>query len=312
MLKTTKLSTDRSIWCGLNNPDIPMENADIVIFGIPYQFDIHARSGSNKTPEILREASKKSSPFNENFQCFDKLSICDVGDFIPAGGLDSYFKSIKDFSKSLAEKDHFFMVVGGDHSVTIPVLTGIDEALDEEFGIIYIDAHFDLHDKVQGDKYSNISVARRALELKNISGPENIVYVGVRTIDREEYDFKKSLDSEFTVINSKLCHRIESDRIGTMAARAMKKYNKVYISLDIDALDPAYAAGTASPQFAGLYGRQLLNILDELFKNLNVIGMDIVEVAPNLDPSLASTYAARKIFQEVCGYAAKKLNKLEE
>ena len=310
MLKKTNLSKDNAIWCGLNRPTMDIIDADLVVFGIPYNVDITNRYGSRRAPEILREYSKISSPFNEHFQCFDSLNIVDAGDFIPAGGLKEYFDGIEKFVNNLVSKNKFFVMVGGDHSTTIPVLKGIDDALDEEFGIVYIDAHFDLHDTVRGDKFSNTSVARRALELKNISGVENITFIGARTIDREEYDFKKT--HELNVLNSVLCHRIESDRIGSIAAKQLKKYDKIYITLDIDCLDPAYAAGTASPQFAGLYGRQLLNILDELFKNLNIIGMDIVEIAPDLDPSLASTYAGRKIFQEVCGHCAKKVNKLED
>lgn len=308
MLKKTNLSNDPKVWCGLNNPDMNLFDADLVVFGIPYSVDITNRYGARRAPDVLREASKISSPFNENFQCFDTLKIVDVGDFVPAGGLREYFNDIEHFVTKLVSNEKFFVMVGGDHSTTIPVLRGIDDALDDEFGIIYIDAHFDLHDAVRGDKYSNTSVARRALELSNINGVENITFIGARTIDREEYDFKKRY--ELNVLNSVLCHRIESDRIGSIAAKHMRNYEKVYITLDIDCLDPAYAAGTASPQFAGLYGRQLLNILEELYRTLNIIGMDIVEIAPDLDPSLASTYAGRKIFQEVCGHCARKLNKL--
>lgn len=310
MIKRDKLSDDKHIWCGLNKPDMNMYDADLVVFGVPYDSDISGRSGTKTAPAVLRESSKVSSPFNENFECFDNLNIFDAGDFVPSGGLEDYFNSIENFVCDLVKNDQFFIMIGGDHSATIPVLEGIDDALDEEFGIIYIDAHFDLHDCVTGDKYSNRSVARRALELKNISGTENITFIGTRTIDREEYYFKNT--HEMNILNSVLCHRIESDRIGSIATRHLLNYKKVYLTLDIDCLDPAYAAGVCSPQFAGLYGRQLLNILGELFKNLNIIGMDIVEMAPSLDPSLASTYASRKIFQEVCGHYASKLGKLEK
>ncbi len=310
MLKQDLLSQDKNIWCGLNAADNNIENSDLVVFGIPYDAGSMERYGSRKAPSVLRESSKSSSPYNENFECFDELSIVDVGDFIPAGGINEYFSDIKSFVSKLVKNDKFFVMIGGDHSATIPVMQGVDNALNEEFGIVYIDAHFDLHDEVNGDKISNTSVARRALELENIKNVENMVFIGARTIDKEEHDFKKNHNLQ--ILNSVLCHRLESDRIGSMAAKYLKKYKKVYITLDIDCLDPAYAAGTCSPQFAGLYGRQLLNILGELFRNLNVIGIDIVEMAPNLDPSLASTYAARKIFQEVCGHRAEQLGKLKE
>lgn len=350
MLKKDILANTNDIWCGLNKPEIGVENADMTVFGIPYDSESVTRTGTAKAPSVLRDASKISAPFNENFESFKKLNIYDAGDFVSdqviENGLiksldkvnekenpktsdsyanvagwaengqlsqeqvENYFDGISDFVKKLVRNDKFFIMIGGDHTTTIPVLTGIDQAMDEDFGIIYIGAHFDLHDIVDGQKYTPGTVARRAFELEHITGSDNICFIGTRTIDEEENQYRTEMDIKY--LNSVLCHRIESDRIGTIAAKQLKKFDKVYITLDIDALDPAYAAGVCYPQFAGLYGRQLLNIIAELFKSLNVIGMDIVGMAPDLDPSLASTFAARKIFQEVCGHHAKKIGKLED
>ena len=360
MLKKDILAKTNDIWCGLNKPEIGIQCADLTVFGIPYDSESVIRTGTAKAPSVLRDASKISAPFNENFESFKQLNIYDAGDFVAdkvitngvitdsasekaaerdaqkkiaqkkstdctcdhivAGcaengvlseeQLEEYFEDISAFVKKLVRNDKFFIMIGGDHTATIPVLTGIDHAMEEDFGIIYIGAHFDLHDTVDGQKYTPGTVARRAFKLENISGPDNICFIGTRTIDEEENQYRT--DNNIKYLNSVLCHRIESDRIGTIAAKQLKQFKKVYITLDIDALDPAYAAGVCYPQFAGLYGRQLLNIISELFKSLNVIGMDIVGMAPDLDPSLASTFAARKIFQEVCGHCAKKLGKLSE
>ena len=86
----------------------------------------------------------------------------------------------------------------------------------------------------------------------------------------------------------------------------MKKHKNIYLTLDIDCLDPAYAPGTGTPQFGGMDSRELLNILDYLFRNLNIIGMDVVEVAPNLDASKISLFAARKIVTECMGHWYRK------
>ena len=310
MLKKDLLATDKNIWCGLNRPDLDINQADVTVFGIPYDSEFTGRTGTSKAPSVLRDASKISSPFNENFECFDKLNIYDAGDFVRQESISEYFDAISDFTKTLVRNDKFFIMVGGDHSTTIPVLTGIDKAMEEDFGIIYIGAHFDLHDNKDGDKYAVGAVARRAFELEHITSSENICFIGTRTIDAEEHAYK--LEHDIKCLNSVLCHRIESDRIGTIAAKQLKQFKKVYITLDIDCLDPAYAAGVCYPQFAGLYARQLLNIIAELFKSLDIIGMDIVGMAPDLDPSLASTFAARKIFQEVCGHCAMKMGKLDQ
>ena len=87
----------------------------------------------------------------------------------------------------------------------------------------------------------------------------------------------------------------------------MKKFSKVYLTFDIDALDPAYAAGTGTPQFGGLTSRMALTLLEKLFTNLNIIGFDVVEIAPPLDPSLAAMYAGRKIITEGWGYWADQI-----
>ncbi|MGF6377072.1 arginase family enzyme [Clostridiales Family XIII bacterium PM5-7] len=90
----------------------------------------------------------------------------------------------------------------------------------------------------------------------------------------------------------------------------MKKFSKVYLTFDIDALDPGFAAGTGTPQFGGLSPRMCLTFLERVFKELNIIGFDIVEVAPALDPSLTSMFAARKLLTEMWGFWAEKMGKL--
>lgn len=91
----------------------------------------------------------------------------------------------------------------------------------------------------------------------------------------------------------------------------MSKYDKVYLTFDIDALDPGYAAGTGTPQFGGLTPRMCLTLLETLFRSLNIIGFDIVEVAPALDPSLTAMFAARKLLTEMWGYWAEQMGKLK-
>ena len=91
----------------------------------------------------------------------------------------------------------------------------------------------------------------------------------------------------------------------------MKKFDKVYLTFDIDALDPAYAAGTGTPQFGGLTSRMAMTLMQRLFKELNIIGFDIVEIAPPLDDSLASMYAGRKLLTEGWGVWAESIGKLE-
>lgn len=312
MITKDKFAKDGGAWAGLNKPDQSEEKVDAVIFGIPFDEAVSYRGGAGEGPKVLRENTFTITPYTENFESFANLTVFDGGDFEFTHGEDrkEYFEGIADYVSKLVEKNKFFTMIGGDHSTTIPVLWGIDKALDEDFGIIHIDAHFDLCNDMDGDKLSHGSTQRRALELKNVSGPENIYFIGIRSIEPDEYEFKKT--NPIQVASAKDCFEQGVSKISSDVVAAMSKFNKVYITLDIDGLDPGYAAGTGTPQFGGLTPRQLLDFLETFFEKLNIIGMDIVEISPPLDPSLTSMYAGRKVVQETWGYLAKKLGKLEK
>ncbi|MEG0292013.1 MAG: agmatinase [Anaerovoracaceae bacterium] len=309
MQKRDSYAKDKGAWCGLNRPDMNIDDVDVVVFGIPYDEGVSYRGGADEGMATLRANTFCSTPFTETFKSFSKLTVYDAGDFIKKGKRDDYFKAIEDFVCDLVSKGKFFTMIGGDHSVTIPVQRGIDKAVDEDFGIIHIDAHFDLCDSLGGDRFSHGSTERRALELSNVSGTSNIYFVGIRSIEEDEFEFKRTNDIQ--VASSAYCHEVGIPKVAKDVIEAMSKFSKVYITLDIDCLDPAFAAGTGTPQFGGLYSRQVLDLIRYLFEGLNIIAMDIVEIAPELDPSLTSMFAGRKILQESWGHVAKKLSKLE-
>lgn len=307
MLKRDKFSKDSGAWCNLNKPELTEKDADIVIFGIPFDEGVSYRSGASEAPSILRQNTFASTPYTEQFESMTRLNVYDSGDF-ESENRGTLFNEITDYVCELVKNNIFFTAVGGDHSVTIPIEAGIDKALDEEFGIIHIDAHFDLCDTLCGDPLSHGSVQRRALDLKNISGTDNLYFVGIRSIEPDEFDFKEK--NHINVQNAFNCHKLGIEKVADDVVDKMNKFNKVYITLDIDCLDPAYAAGTGTPQFGGLYSRQLLELLEILFKKLNIIAFDVVEVAPVLDPSLTSMFAARRIITECWGHFARKIGKL--
>lgn len=312
MIKKDKFAKDPNVWCGLNKPELSEREADAVIFGIPFDEAVSYRSGAALGPKVMRENTVSPTPYTENFECFSSLKVFDGGDFdfVPGSDREEYFEEISEYVSNLVKMGKFFTMIGGDHSTTIPVLRGIDKAVEEDFGIIHIDAHFDLCDHMDGDKLSHGSTQRRALELNHISGTENIYFIGIRSIEPDEYEFKKS--NNIQVASSRDCFYQGVEKISSDVLAAMSKFSKVYITLDIDGLDPGYAAGTGTPQFGGLNPRQLLEFLGLFFEKLNIIGLDIVEISPPLDSSLTSMFAGRKIVQETWGHLAKKLGKLEK
>lgn len=294
---------DKRIWAGLNKPDMDTRDVDVVIFGIPYDGGVSFRSGTKDAPSELRNITYTISPTTEDFESFDNLKIKDLGDAV-GNDRDEIFESAKVLAKEALEKEKFFIMIGGDHSVTIPVQAAIDESVSDDFGIIHIDAHFDLCDDMGGDKLSHGSTERRALELNHVKSIKDIFFLGIRSIESDELEFYNN--NPISVLSAKKISRIGAYEVVKRVKEKMSHLSKIYITLDIDCLDPAYAAGTGTPQFGGLTSRELLTILEGLF-DLPIIGMDIVEVSPKLDPSLTSLFAARKIVTEVCGFVSKKM-----
>jgi len=292
---------DRKLWAGLNRPELDTNNADIVIFGIPYDGSVSFRSGAKEAPDALREISYTISPTTEDFKSFKDLKIKDMGNIVE-DSRDEIFNKATKLTEKLIKENSFFIMIGGDHSVTIPVQRGIDNAIDEPFGIIHIDAHFDLCDDLEGDRFSHGSTERRAIELNNIKRIEDIFFLGTRSIESNELNFFNKNDIQ--VLSAKEISKTGADAAVQKVKKQLGHLKQIYLTIDIDCLDPAYAAGTGTPQFGGLTSRELLTILEGLFE-LPIIGMDIVEVAPSLDPSLTSLFAARKIITETCGFLSK-------
>ena len=299
MKTVDEMIKDTTLWAGLNKPGISLDSCDIVVFGIPFDGGVSYRSGTRNAPKELRNMTYTISPTTETFESFDNLKILDFGDYE-----NDWLKDVELSVANIVSKGKFFTMIGGDHSTTIPVHRGIDKAINGSLGIIHIDAHFDLCDDMDGNKLSHGSTERRALELDSVGGVENIFFIGIRSIESDEMDFVHN--NPIQVITSKEYDYIGTEVVINRVQKAMSQFDNIYITLDIDSLDPAYAAGTGTPQFGGLTSRQLLNLLEGLFE-LNIIGMDIVEVAPNLDDSLSSLFAARKIITESWGHINRKL-----
>lgn len=294
------------VWCGLNRPQLTEDQADVVVFGIPFDGGVSYRGGAAQAPEVLRENTLCSTPSTERLAYYEDLQVVDAGDF--EGPRDQIFAEVQAFVADLVRKGIRFTMVGGDHSVTIPVERGINDAVHEDFGIIHIDAHMDLSFALEGDPLSHGSTEQRALELEHISSLENLFFIGIRSIEPDEFQFYKQ--NPIQVKTAYDCYHEGMDRVAAECVARMKKFSKVYITFDIDALDPGFAAGTGTPQFGGLTPRMALTLLEKLFTNLNVIGFDVVEIAPPLDPSLAAMYAGRKLITEGWGYWADQMGKL--
>lgn len=295
MVLHNSVTEDPTIWAGLNHPELSLEEADIAVFGIPYDGGVSFRSGSCEAPQALRSITHTISPTTEDFLDISPLKIKDLGDCM-GKDRDEIFAEAEELAFQAVKAGKFFTMIGGDHSVTIPVHRGVNRAVDEDFGIIHIDAHFDLCDDMNGDTLSHGSTERRATELSHVKDSDHLYFLAIRSIESDELDFYQN--NKINVLSAADIDHQGVPKVLEQVVGHMKQFSKVYISLDIDCLDPAYAAGTGTPQFGGITARQLLDLLKGLFDGLNIVGMDVVEVAPKLDPSLAALFAARKIVTE--------------
>ena len=290
------------LWAGLNKPTLNLEHVDVAVFGIPYDGSVSFRYGAKEGPDAVRAISHAIAPTTEYFEDLSQLKVKDLGD-CDGGSREEIFHKVRKRVADLVAGDRRFTMIGGDHSTTIPVLQGIDDALEESFGIIHLDAHFDLCHEIDGDTFSHGATERRALELKNIDGTDSLFFIGIRSIEMDELNFINK--NPVQVVNAYEFNQIGVDETLRIVKKQMSKFNKIYLTVDIDCLDPAYAAGTGTPQFGGMSSRQLLDLLKGLF-DLPIIGFDVVEVAPSLDGALTSVFAARKIITECWGHWKRK------
>jgi agmatinase len=286
------------LWADLYRPDFTPADSDFSIIGIPYDGAACARKGAALGPERIRFWSTHLTPFSEDRTRLGNIRIADLGD-IPI------HNQIKDFEvvcRKVAALPNVPIVLGGDHSISIPVFEGQRERYkDQRLGVLWVDAHPDLCDVFTGSRFSHACVLRRALEFG--IEPHDVCLVGLRSWEDQEID----------LIENGGLHVYTA---ATIAERGMRSvadsvYSKlslcdaVHISLDIDCLDPAFAPGTGIPEAGGLTSREVITLIKSM-QGLPLIGLDLVEVAPPLDPSEATVFAALKIIMEYIALFARE------
>jgi agmatinase len=285
----------RKIWSGLvsNTPE-----AQIGILGVPFDGATSFRKGTALAPARLREITPHLAPVTEEGQRLAALRVCDYGDVPHDLNWDRYFNTVE--ARALSVFDHpFALFLGGDHSVTIPLVSAFGQAASGSFGVLHIDAHADLMDTFEGHRWSHACTARRVLENTNIE-PENLCFVGLRSWLDDELTFLAGHPT-IGVHSARDVYRRGIEAVAQDVVAQLLSVPTLYITLDIDSLDPAYAPGTGTPEAGGLSTRQLLEFLRIIFDNLPVRALDIVEVSPPLDCSDITSIAALKVIYEVFG-----------
>ncbi len=272
---------------------------DFAIFGIPFDEKSCYMKGASKGPQAIRAAStgEAINAWTESgVNLEEEASIVDLGDLDVTGSFWDVFTKAEERVIEILEKGAVPVVLGGDHSLTYPIV----KAFSQKHGsldILHFDAHPDLYDELYGDRYSHACPFARIIEEGYVA---NLVQVGIRAATGQH----RTLAREHGV------RMIEMKNIDQ--AMALNFANPLYISFDLDALDPAFAPGVSHHEAGGLTTRQAIDILHTL--KGNIVGLDVVEVNPDRDPVGITAAAAVKIIMEVIGkiVSSRKVKPKEE
>lgn len=285
------------MWGDLHRPDFTPEQADFSMIGIPFDGLASARKGAASAPERLRYWSHHVTSFSEDRTRLKDLTVCDLGDInitLP----ESDFELVR---QRVATLPNMPILMGGDHSVTIPILQGQRlKYKDKRLGVLWIDAHPDLCDFFDGSKLSHANTMRRALEFG--IEPHDVCMVGLRSWEDQEIDLIEN--GGIHVYTAADVAERGMKNVADSVYNILNDCDAVHISLDIDCLDPAYAPGTGIPEFGGLSSRDVLTLMKGT-QGLSLVGLDIVEIAPPLDPSEATVFAGLKIIMEYMAVIAR-------
>lgn len=257
---------------------------DVAIVGVPMDHGTSWRSGTRFGPKELRSQSAMIRPYNIQTGAapFDSLNCADLGDVpINTFNLSDTIDIISRHYDDILKHDVVPMTLGGDHTLTLPILRAIAKK-HGPVGLIHVDAHADVSDTMFGEREVHGTVFRRAYEEKLIA-PDRVWQVGLRGTGYSAEDFDDPLEWGFKMI---LAQEIWHKSLIPLAEQIRSEMGEgpVYISYDIDSLDPAYAPGTGTPEIGGLTTPQAMELIRGL-KGLNIVGCDMVEVSPPYDTS---------------------------
>ncbi len=262
-----------------SNPHL--ENAEFVIFGIPYDATQSFKPGSRFAPNAIREASWNLEEYSMyfNFNLFN-AKICDAGNINVDGRFDSIMERVSQFLKNVKGVP---IALGGEHTISYACVKDLRDAC-----YVVFDAHMDLRDEFDGDKFNHACTVRRIHDKLKAGEVDGIIQIGIRSGTKEERVFAESEGIDVFYSWEVLENGIEQ------VIKRVEEYDKIYLSVDMDAFDPAFAPGVSTPEPFGLYPIHLLKFLKEVSDR--IIGMDVVEVVP--DTSKVTQTLAAKIVSE--------------
>ncbi|MEO1106474.1 MAG: agmatinase [Pseudomonadota bacterium] len=277
-----------------------LSGLDVAVLGIPMDIGTSWRSGTRFGPKQIRSESAMIRPYNMATSAapFDALQIADIGDLaINTFSLSESLKIIKDSYDGILAQGVTPVAMGGDHSITLPILRAI-AAKHGPVALVHVDAHADVNDEMFGERETHGTVFRRAYE-EGLIVPDKTFQIGIRGSGYAATDFTEAKGWGFRQFPAWELWQQNLTQIGSQIRKTVEDH-PVYITYDIDSLDPAYAPGTGTPEIGGLSTPQALQLIHAL-QGINVVGCDLVEVSPPYDPSgNTALTAANLLFELLC------------
>ena len=282
-----------------NNPLItnPNENADssAIVFGIPFDSTHSFRPGTRFGPDAIRLAFNNIEIFSNRFNVdLEDVGIKDLGNTRHTVVVSEMIDMVGKITSELVTKNKQLFVLGGEHSLTY----GTFLSFPKETGYIVFDAHYDLREEYADTKYSHASYLRRIIEQR---GAENIIHVGARSFAKEELEYK--LEHHIYTITDK---EIRNGNDPKLVKDAISTFDKLYLSIDLDVLDPAFAPGVGNPEALGITSRELFDIVYSMEDKV-IRCMDVVELCPSYDNGATASVAAKLMAEVIAMSSSKKL-----
>lgn len=291
------------------NNDLDTLDADIAILGMPCDIAIQGRSGTRFGPRGIRNESTcfmglggSYDPERDDYYLGPPWKIVDCGDVdIIHGDLCQSFSNCENMVRKIVERGAIPVVLGGDHSITIPVARALEKH--QDITLFHLDAHLDWADERYGQRHGNGSPARRISEMKHFSGMAQFGVRGVGSSFRSDFEDARAYGS--VIMSPK-----EIRKIGiTRAMERVPKSGKYYVSIDIDAIDGSLAPGSGSPSFGGFNYDEMNEMLELISKKGDVIGFDFVEVSPSYDSNGTTSMLAARLILDFIGFILKEKEK---
>ena len=263
----------------------PDEKSDPVanIFGVPFDSTHSYKPGCRFGPDVIRDAFNNIEVFHPQFQVdLETVNIKDFGNIQHTVVAKEMLDMVEKITTELRKTDKLLIILGGEHLLTL----GSYMSFPKETGYVVFDAHYDLRDEYANTKLSHAAYLRRIVEER---GADNIVHVGARSFVKEELEFLTKHK-----INSISDKEIRLGNATRLLKDAISSFDKLYVSIDLDVVDPAFAPGVGNPEAVGITSRELFDMITSL-ENKKIVGSDVVELNPSFDNGSTSSLAAKMI-----------------